>query len=403
MFAKDRCNSRTVLILDENFKECVFVLAVFDIRAKFRVAVSFFGMVILVFAPVLVAEPASQGADVYQEYCSVCHGNQGDGMTRVRRGLNPPPRDFTSRLAKAELTRERMLTAVKQGRANTAMMPFASRLSEEEINAVVDHVRSRFMLKEEVALDAAMVLLERGKNTYTANCAVCHGDDGNGAMWTKTSLNPPPRDFTTLQALELLNRSRMITSVTHGRSSTAMMSFAKRLSTEDIEAVVDYIRTTFVGRVKTVQPPPENVAGHRHDHAAPPSSVQTPPIAVVAADMTLPFVNGLEGDRDAGRQFYMENCFTCHGRKGDGNGPRSNFIRPKPRNFLHVDSRRSLNRPALYQAISIGKPGTVMPAWSKVLNEQQIVNVAEFVFHAFIKKDEVMDEVMEETKKKAGS
>ncbi|VAW84043.1 hypothetical protein MNBD_GAMMA16-1459 [hydrothermal vent metagenome] len=375
------------------------MLAVLDLRTKFGMIIFFFGMVLFVFTPILVAEPVSQGAEIYQEYCSVCHGDQGDGMTRVRRGLNPPPRDFTSRLAKAELTRERMLTAVKQGRTNTAMMSFASRLSEEEINAVVDHVRSHFMLKEEVALDTAMVLLERGKNTYTANCAVCHGDDGNGAMWTKTSLNPPPRDFTTLQALEALNRSRMITSVTHGRPDTAMMSFAKRLSTEDIGAVVDYIRTTFVGRVQTVQTPPSSGAGHRHGHAAMPSSVQTSPLAVVAADMALPFANGLVGDKDAGRQFYMENCFTCHGRKGDGNGPRSNFIRPKPRNFLHADSRRSLNRPALYQAISMGKPGTVMPAWSKVLSEKQIVNVAEFVFHAFIKKDEVL----EEAKKKAGS
>lgn len=376
------------------------VLAVFDLKAKCRVIISFFIMVVLVFAPVLVAEPVSQGAAVYKEYCSVCHGDQGDGMTRVRRGLNPPPRDFTSRLAKAELTRERMLEAVKQGRANTAMMSFASRLSEEEINVVVDHVRSRFMLKDEVALDAAMVLLEKGKNIYTAHCAVCHGDDGNGAMWTKTSLNPPPRDFTTLQALEILSRSRMITSVTHGRPDTAMMSFAERLPAEDIGAVVDYIRTTFVGRVRTTQTPPANVAGHRHGHGAMPSSVQTSPFPVIAADMALPFAGGLVGDREAGRQFYMENCFTCHGREGDGNGPRSNFIRPKPRNFLHADSRRSLNRPALYQAISMGKQGTVMPAWSKVLNEQQIVNVAEFVFHSFIVKE---TEVLNEAKKKAGS
>jgi len=360
--------------------------------------ISFLVVAVLVFAPALAAEPESQGATIYQEYCSVCHGDQGDGMTRVRRGLNPPPRDFTSRLAKAELTRERMLVAVKQGRTNTAMMSFASRLSEEEINAVVDHVRSRFMLKEDVALDAAMVLLEKGKNTYTANCAVCHGDDGNGAMWTKTSLNPPPRDFTTLQALESLSRSRMITSVTHGRPNTAMMSFTQRLSAEDIGAVVDYIRTTFVGRVRAVQTPPANVAGHRHGHGA--TSVPASPLPVVAADMALPFANGLVGDSEAGRQFYMDNCFTCHGQEGDGNGPRSNFIRPKPRDFLHADSRRSLNRPALYKAISMGKQGTVMPAWSKVLNEQQIVNVAEFVFHSFIAKE---SEVLEEAKKKAGS
>lgn len=359
---------------------------------------SFFCMMALVSTSVL-AEGDSQGEAIYQEYCSVCHGDQGDGMTRVRRGLNPPPRDFTSRLAKAELTRKRMLAAVKQGRPNTAMMAFSSNLSEKEINAVVDYVRSRFMIKEEVALDAAMVLLEKGKNAYTANCAVCHGDDGNGAMWTKNSLNPPPRDFTTLQALEMLSRDRMINSVTHGRPGTAMMSFAQRLTSEEISAVVDYIRTTFIGRVKTVDQVPEAVAGHHQGQGVRPLATQASSSPVTAADMTLPFANGLQGDREAGRQFYMNNCFTCHGREGDGNGPRAGFIRPKPRNFVHADSRLSLNRPALFSAISIGKQGTVMPAWNKVLNEQQIADVAEFVFHAFIIKDTV---IQKETKKKAG-
>jgi len=298
------------------------------------------------------------------------------------------------------LTRKRMLIAVKQGRPNTAMMSFASNLSEKEINDVVDYVRNRLMIKEDVALDAAMVLLEKGKNTYTANCAVCHGDDGNGAMWTKNSLNPPPRDFTTLQALEMLSRDRMINSVTHGRPGTAMMSFTQRLASEEINAVVDYIRSKFIGRVKTVDHAPEKVEGHQQGQGILPLGAPASSLPVAAADMALPFSNGLQGDREAGRQFYMNNCFTCHGREGDGNGPRASFIRPKPRNFVHVDSRLSLNRPALFRAISIGKQGTVMPAWNKVLNEQQIVDVAEFVFHEFIRKETAMEEA---TKKKAGS
>jgi mono/diheme cytochrome c family protein len=43
-----------------------------------------------------------------------------------------------------------------------------------------------------------------------------------------------------------------------------------------------------------------------------------------------------------------------------------------------------LNRPVLFEAISNGRLGTNMPAWSKVLNNQEIANVAEFVFQNFI-------------------
>ena len=80
----------------------------------------------------------------------------------------------------------------------------------------------------------------------------------------------------------------------------------------------------------------------------------------------------------------MENCYTCHGRRGDGRGPRASFIKPPPRNFLGERSRQTLNRPALYRAIFNGINGTVMPAWSRVLDEQQIADVAEFVFQEFI-------------------
>ncbi len=199
-------------------------------------------------------------------------------------------------------------------------------------------------------------------------------------MWTTSSLNPPPRDFTTAVALAELTRERMVSSVTYGRPNTAMMSFAKRLSAQEIEAVVDYVRTTFVGKaVREAQAP---AAGHGHSMAQANAAVPLPD-----ADMSLPFPNGLQGRLEPGRDFFLHNCFTCHGKNGDGKGPRADFIRPPPRNFHTAESRRLLNRPALFKAIGIGKPGTVMPAWRTVLSDQEIADVAEFVFQTFITQE----------------
>ncbi|MGC2164865.1 MAG: cytochrome c [Gallionella sp.] len=103
-----------------------------------------------------------------------------------------------------------------------------------------------------------------------------------------------------------------------------------------------------------------------------------------AKDMTLPMPNGLKGDVEKGRDFYMQNCFTCHGVTGAGDGPRAYFINPVPRDFLLEISRTYLNRPALFQAVTKGRPGTEMPAWGKVLSEQEVANVAEYVFQTFI-------------------
>ncbi|MEO8331542.1 MAG: cytochrome c [Gallionella sp.] len=104
-----------------------------------------------------------------------------------------------------------------------------------------------------------------------------------------------------------------------------------------------------------------------------------------AADMSLPMPQGLKGDPDKGRDFYMQNCFTCHGVTGAGDGPRAYFINPVPRDFLLETSRQYLNRPALFSAISKGRTGSEMPAWGKVLSDQEIANVAEYVFQNFIR------------------
>src|SRR3569623_1974717 len=202
-----------------------------------------------------------------------------------------------------------------------------------------------------------------GEQWYVRICAVSHGDKGFGAMRTQSCLNPSPRDFTAAAARDELSRERMILSVTYGRPGTAMMSFRKRLSADEIETVVDYIRASFFMKG------PAPAAPH-------PQFVQ--------ADMSLPFPDQLKGDATKGREFYEHNCFTCHGLEGNGEGPRAKFITPRPRNFLAMESRLRLNRPALFTAVHDGLRGTVMPAWGKVLNDQQIADVAEYVFTTFV-------------------
>jgi len=193
-------------------------------------------------------------------------------------------------------------------------------------------------------------------------CSVCHGEKGDGQSRARGSLNPPPRDFTNALARADLTRDRMIAAVQGGVPGTAMVAWQTQLARPQIEAVVDYIRATFMhvdGAVGTA-----------------------PPAARV--DMALPLPAGLKGDASAGRRFYDANCATCHGVKGDGQGPRAYFINPKPRNFIAAASRLQFNRPALYAAVSAGKNGTEMPAWNQVLQPQEMANVAEYVFQTFV-------------------
>lgn len=308
----------------------------------------------------------SSASAIYHNYCSVCHGDRGDGKSRARGSLNPPPRDFTTA---SELTREAMITIVAHGKANTAMVGWKTQLSDAEIEAVVDYVRNTFM---KVALDPQ---LQRGKTVYGQNCIACHGPNGEGSA-TPIAGSIPPRNFAAPQARAELTRERMIASVTNGRPNTAMTAYGGRLPAKDIEAVVDYVRAALMV--------PETDISGTNAHAG--RALKPAEQAKLATDeANQPMPKGLKGDVAKGRRFYMANCATCHGAKGDGQGPRAYFINPKPRIFTDPAFQRSFNRPALYNATALGRLGTEMPAWNKVLSDQEIADVAEFVYQEFIR------------------
>ena len=320
-------------------------------------------------------------AVIYHNYCSVCHGDKGDGQSRAQNSLVPPPRNFTTPDSATQLTRARMIEAVQNGRSGTAMVGLKSQLNQKEIESVVDYVRNTFMLPS-AASDSS-----RGRIVYSKNCSVCHGDKGDGRSRAQASLMPPPRDFTSAAATAELTQQRMIASVTYGRADTAMAGFKTQLSADDIRAVVDYIRAGFMASRSTegisgIQHGRRPVVSNRPQPATPAGASSDNPVAV---KMAMPMPHALKGDPIKGGAFYMSNCATCHGVTGDGRGPRAYFINPKPRNLLHPASRQEFKRVALFGAISAGKRGTEMPAWRQVLTPQEIADVAEFVFQRFIR------------------
>lgn len=317
---------------------------------------------------------ADNSESLYHKHCAVCHGENGDGRGRAGANFQPPATNFSGYAQ----SRDYMLAAVINGKPGTPMVGYARRLDADEIAGVVDFIRSRFMPAPAVMKNSDATP-SPGRELYVAHCAACHGDDGNTAVWARNGLQPAPRDFTSPAASEELSLERMLTSVTNGRPGTAMMSFRGRLSDAQIADVVEYVRTAFMKN------PDGFAAPFVHDEVPLRDNHATPAQPIPASlDRSAPMPKGLVGNVKRGREFFMRNCHACHGRNGDGTGPRAYFNRPPPRNFTSDESRQRFNRPLLFNAISRGKPGSVMPAWSTVLDEQQIADVAEFVFNAFI-------------------
>jgi cbb3-type cytochrome c oxidase subunit III len=304
-------------------------------------------------------------AAIYHNYCSVCHGDRGDGRSRAAASLSTPPRNFTAPGMATILSADYMTEVIRNGRPGTAMVGWKRQLTDAQIRAVAEYVRAAFVVP------ASSPIVRRGRDIYQANCAACHGDQGQGNAPAPGAL--PARDFRTPQAASELTRERMTLAVLQGRPGTAMTGFGERLSREDIDAVIEYVRAAIM------MPAPTGISG-ASAHAAGELSA--------AIDTSLPLPQRLRGDAVKGRAFYLANCATCHGDSGDGKGPRAHFIRPSPRVLTDAAARAQFNRPALYLAIAEGRPGSEMPAWNKVLTPQEIANVAEFVFQNFIRPPE---------------
>jgi DMSO reductase family type II enzyme heme b subunit len=81
---------------------------------------------------------------------------------------------------------------------------------------------------------------------------------------------------------------------------------------------------------------------------------------------------------ERGRAVYDKWCWWCHGQDGAGDGPAAAYLRPKPRDFTlgiyQFKTTKGDTPPSdadIMRAITAGLPGTAMPAWKDLINEQQ--------------------------------
>ena len=330
-----------------------------------------------------------QAQDDYHAKCAACHGMKRTDKGTIAPGLRQV--DFTAPQAIVNLTRESMIAGVSESHSAEARQRWGD-LSQDRIAAIVDYIRNS------VARADPLTVAGSGGRIYARSCSVCHGERGNAASWAKNSLYPPPRSFTSSR-LDELGRQEMINAVTYGVGETAMVSFATQLDREEIAAVVDYIRAEFMPD-RSDGPDPEAMQGgasQAHHQSLPQGHHEIASsgdhtgheehMHGMDFDRDAPFPNALVGDAAKGHRFYENNCAECHGLTGAGDVPRAYFMARKPRDFTSARARADLNRPHLFQSIAMGIRQTEMAAWSKVLSDQQIADVAEYVFRALLTRD----------------
>ncbi len=194
----------------------------------------------LVIATQLQAAP--DGLKLYSKHCSVCHND--DGMGGIGLPLNSEkiehfPRDY-------------LFKTIRNGRPGR-VMPAFSKLSDAQVNAIVDHVLSWKKTKN-IDIYSPLAVAgdpQRGKPLFEEKCAACHGQNGK-SIGTGTGVTlSRERKFAVVPPA--LNNAGFLASasdewikstIKHGRPGTIMPSQEVfKLSEQQLNDVVSYVRS----------------------------------------------------------------------------------------------------------------------------------------------------------------
>jgi cytochrome c553 len=161
--------------------------------------------------------------------CVSCHGDAGNSTIAQNPKL----------AAQHEAYIVKQLANFKSGDRNNAIMgPIAKVLTDDEVRNLAAFLNAQ-SLKPGAAKNKDIV--EFGKKIYRAGiaeknvpaCAGCHGPNGAGIPAQFARLGGQHQDYTVAQLTGFNNGTR--------NNNPVMTTIAKRMSTDEIQAVADYV------------------------------------------------------------------------------------------------------------------------------------------------------------------
>lgn len=189
------------------------------------------------------------GQELFASNCSSCHGDFGEG------GANPARAgDIIAPISTAEYLKTRddatLRAIIAQGQPNFGMSPFSSSfggpLDDDQIDELVAYIRA-WEANPPVELPpeiAAREVSADGVQIYSELCAQCHAEDGSG-----TNIGPSLVDDRFNRTFD--TDEKIFDSINLGHSATAMIAWGEVLTSDQIQQLVEFIRSL----------QPEEVAG----------------------------------------------------------------------------------------------------------------------------------------------
>ena len=349
------------------------------------------------------AEVVAAGRDVYYRNCFHCHGSLLDGQGHYAHGFKPRPTDFQDPTIIPQLQESYLFWRIVSGGPglpregapwNSAMPVWHEMLSQADVWSVITFLfdyngqlpriwdaqvsATVTTMQEEIQARRAGI---QGRELYRLHCAACHGEQGMGDGVAAELMYPRPRDFSLGQFKYKTSPGTLpprdedlVMTIKQGLPGTAMPGWSRLLSDVQIRSLIPVLKGFDVAATWAPDDVDEeafDADGYYTGSDFRRIAQQEPldgQITYTAASVAL------------GQQAYSESCQECHGAGGRGNILSGKKLeddwgnRIWPRDLTKPWTWRAAQSPAaaarqrsetirnLYRLISIGIPGTPMPA-----------------------------------------
>jgi mono/diheme cytochrome c family protein len=253
-----------------------------------------------------VVNPASEldGQPLFQQFCSTCHG--------ARIPIAP------------DIDQARQIIAA--GGAHQTMPVWGDVLTQAQIDALVNFIKET----------SQGTSTQRGQTLFADNCAVCHGDFGEGGP-NPANANQIIAPIGTADFLNTHDDATLFQVISQGQPDQGMSPFGSanggNLDDDQVNSIVAYLRSW---------------------QANPP--VTTPP------QITIPIISL------SSPEIYVQVCAQCHGQNGEGTEIGTAV------NDLTDDTDQEIA-----DVISQGIPNSTMLEFGPILSQEQIQNMVDYI------------------------
>lgn len=183
-------------------------------------------------APQQVPDLAN-GAALYAQNCTDCHGGNGDGRGElVLNGEVPTMASFLDADYMRDVRLQDTFAIITNGNLQNLMPPWGGSLSANDRWDLAYYVQTLHYSAEQIAL---------GEGIYARECVECHGETGAGDGPEMRDTGREANNFTDLDSTVVVDDAAWYVSVAEGVGEV-MPAFADALSEDEMWAAVAYAR-----------------------------------------------------------------------------------------------------------------------------------------------------------------